>query len=82
MALAATVYMAHMGAGGMRAVAYNDAVQVIVLKDLYELLEKVIDRFEDVSNGISDIWRAQYSPSRRTAGSAPCAASPSKIDQS
>lgn len=32
-----------------------DAVKVIVLKDLYELLEKVIDRCRDVGNVISQI---------------------------
>ena len=33
----------------------HDAVQVIVLKDLYELLEKIIDRCRDVGNIISQI---------------------------
>jgi hypothetical protein len=32
-----------------------DAVKVIVLKDLYELLEKVIDRCRDAGNVISQI---------------------------
>ena len=32
-----------------------DAVKVIVLKDLYELLEKVVDRCRDVGNVISQI---------------------------
>jgi uncharacterized protein len=32
-----------------------DAVKVIVLKDLYELLEKIIDRCRDVGNVISQI---------------------------
>ena len=33
----------------------HDALKVIVLKDLYELLEKVIDRCRDVGNVISQI---------------------------
>ena len=33
----------------------HEAVQVIVLKDLYELLEKVIDRCRDVGNVVSHI---------------------------
>ena len=33
----------------------HDALQVIVLKDLYELLEKIIDRCRDVGNVISQI---------------------------
>lgn len=33
----------------------NDPIKVIVLKDLYELLEKVIDRCRDVGNVISHI---------------------------
>jgi uncharacterized protein Yka (UPF0111/DUF47 family) len=33
----------------------HDAIQVIVLKDLYELLEKVIDRCRDAGNVISHI---------------------------
>ena len=33
----------------------HDAVKVIVLKDLYELLEKVIDRCRDAGNVISHI---------------------------
>ena len=33
----------------------HDALRVIVLKDLYELLEKVIDRCRDVGNVISQI---------------------------
>ena len=33
----------------------HDAVKVIVLKDLYDLLEKVIDRCRDVGNVISQI---------------------------
>ena len=33
----------------------HDAIKVIVLKDLYELLEKVIDRCRDVGNVISHI---------------------------
>ena len=32
-----------------------DELQVIVLKDLYELLEKVIDRCRDAGNVISHI---------------------------
>src|SRR5581483_160477 len=32
-----------------------DAIQVIVLKDLYELLEKVVDRCRDAGNVISQI---------------------------
>ena len=33
----------------------HDALKVIILKDLYELLEKVIDRCRDVGNIISHI---------------------------
>lgn len=33
----------------------HDAVKVIILKDLYELLEKVVDRGRDVGNVISNI---------------------------
>jgi uncharacterized protein Yka (UPF0111/DUF47 family) len=33
----------------------HDGVKVVVLKDLYELLEKVIDRCRDVGNVISHI---------------------------
>ena len=33
----------------------HDALKVIVLKDLYELLEKIIDRCRDVGNVISQI---------------------------
>ena len=33
----------------------HDAVQVVVLKDLYELLEKVIDRCRDAGNVIAHI---------------------------
>jgi uncharacterized protein Yka (UPF0111/DUF47 family) len=33
----------------------NDPIKVIVRKDLYELLEKVIDRCRDVGNVISNI---------------------------
>ena len=33
----------------------HDPIKVIVLKDLYELLEKVIDRCRDVGNVISHI---------------------------
>ena len=33
----------------------NDPIKVIILKDLYELLEKVIDRCRDVGNVISHI---------------------------
>jgi uncharacterized protein Yka (UPF0111/DUF47 family) len=33
----------------------HDAVKVIILKDLYELLEKVIDRGRDAGNVISNI---------------------------
>jgi uncharacterized protein Yka (UPF0111/DUF47 family) len=32
-----------------------DAVKVIVLKDLYELLEKVVDRCRDAGNVITQI---------------------------
>jgi uncharacterized protein Yka (UPF0111/DUF47 family) len=32
-----------------------DAVKVVILKDLYELLEKVIDRCRDAGNVISSI---------------------------
>ena len=32
-----------------------DAIQVIVLKDLYELLEKVVDRCREAGNVISQI---------------------------
>lgn len=35
--------------------AHHDPVQVIVLKDLYELLEKIIDRCRDAGNVISHI---------------------------
>ncbi len=33
----------------------HDAIKVIVLKDLYELLEKVVDRCRDAGNVISHI---------------------------
>ena len=33
----------------------HDAIKVIVLKDLYELLEKVVDRCRDAGNVISQI---------------------------
>jgi len=33
----------------------HDAVKVIILKDLYELLEKVVDRCRDAGNVISHI---------------------------
>ena len=33
----------------------HDPVKVIILKDLYELLEKVVDRFRDAGNVISQI---------------------------
>jgi uncharacterized protein Yka (UPF0111/DUF47 family) len=33
----------------------HDAVQVIVLKDLYEILEKIIDRCRDAGNVIAHI---------------------------
>ena len=33
----------------------HDPLKVIVLKDLYELLEKIIDRCRDVGNVISQI---------------------------
>jgi uncharacterized protein len=33
----------------------HEAIQVIVLKDLYELLEKVVDRCRDAGNVISQI---------------------------
>ena len=33
----------------------HDPIKVIVLKDLYELLEKIIDRCRDVGNVISQL---------------------------
>jgi len=33
----------------------HDALKVIILKDLYELLEKVVDRCRDAGNVISQI---------------------------
>jgi len=33
----------------------HDAIKVVILKDLYELLEKVVDRCRDAGNVISNI---------------------------
>jgi uncharacterized protein Yka (UPF0111/DUF47 family) len=38
----------------------HDPVKVIILKDLYELLEKVVDRCRDTGNVISNIILKNY----------------------
>ncbi|MDB6118432.1 MAG: hypothetical protein JWO08_2213, partial [Verrucomicrobiaceae bacterium] len=37
-----------------------DPIRVIILKDLYELLEKVVDRCRDTGNVISNIILKNY----------------------
>jgi len=39
---------------------HNDPLQVIILKDLYELLEQVVDRCRDTGNVISNIILKNY----------------------